>query len=237
MEEHRRNPKMLDLFLRWEKGAADEDRPSSDLQAAVTAVIGDARLRDFGGLPLSIASSLAAMDVPLKHAEVALVSFFLWLARTKGQAPWSKPEALRRRWLRIAKRYRAIHSKDRVKRWRAERPLAYSASVKTSTNRRRAAANAVGASFSAAEWRATLRDHKGRCFDCGAKNGITVGHLVPLVHRVWGSNTIEFIVPQCERCNGRQFVAIHVEALRWGLIDFDPQARGISIYTPPGRGW
>lgn len=90
----------------------------------------------------------------------------------------------------------------------------------------------VGPAFTAEEWQGLVARYDGRCADCGSRKDVTVGHLVPLVHGIKNSNTIEFIVPQCSKCNGRQLTAIHVEAVRRGLVDFDPDVRGISVYIP-----
>lgn len=228
----RRNPFVADLFLRWASRAKGDAAPSPDLQRVTEDCLGDARILEFRRLSLALARRLADRDVPIEHARTSLSAFFRWLSQTKRLAPWLTRNAFDKRWIVIEARFRRHQATYKIKRWRKERPEAYRAAVKSSTSKRRAAVKAVGKSFTSREWTELLRRHDERCFDCGTKKGVTVGHLVPLVHRIPNSNTIDFIIPQCARCNGKQFVSIHVEAVRRRLIDFDTATIGVWLYVP-----
>lgn len=66
----------------------------------------------------------------------------------------------------------------------------------------RAARRRSGGTHTIAEWRSKLAEHDGRCAYCGADQGITRDHDIPISRG--GKNTIDNIVPACGPCNYRK---------------------------------
>jgi 5-methylcytosine-specific restriction endonuclease McrA len=75
--------------------------------------------------------------------------------------------------------------------------------------RRARQADALG-TLTAAEWGAIKARQRGCCFDCGKKEKLTVGHLVPISKG--GSHLAINVRGQCKDCNCRQYVSIHPAA-------------------------
>ena len=64
--------------------------------------------------------------------------------------------------------------------------------------------------LSTSDWDAIVRRQGSKCFDCGVKAKLTIGHKVPLSKG--GSNLALNIVGQCASCNARQHTRLHPAA-------------------------
>ena len=92
-----------------------------------------------------------------------------------------------------------------------------SRSIAASLARRGAAVVRAGKKLDAATWREITFGQRGRCFDCGRRRLLTKGHLVPLAHRK-ATHRADNMIGQCQSCNSKQRMKIHVEAIRRGLV-------------------
>ena len=61
--------------------------------------------------------------------------------------------------------------------------------------------------FTPEDWRRVVVGQESRCFDCGERCKLTIGHLRPIVRG--GRHSPENIVGQCRRCNSVQGQRIH----------------------------
>lgn len=99
--------------------------------------------------------------------------------------------------------------KQAVARWaKSER---YAPSRAATVHKRRLALKSSLAHFTAEEWISLVSKQKSKCFDCGKKRKLTVGHLVPISKG--GSNHILNIRAQCQSCNSKQGSKIHRMAI------------------------
>jgi 5-methylcytosine-specific restriction endonuclease McrA len=64
----------------------------------------------------------------------------------------------------------------------------------------------AGPHFTAREWLALLERYGGICLACGASEGLTVDHVIPLC--LGGSNTIANVQPLCDTCNNLKEAAV-----------------------------
>jgi 5-methylcytosine-specific restriction endonuclease McrA len=67
---------------------------------------------------------------------------------------------------------------------------------------------AVG-SFTSAEWLALVEAHAGRCAYCGEIGPLQADHRTPLSRG--GTNTIDNILPACQKCNARKHMLTEAE--------------------------
>lgn len=105
-------------------------------------------------------------------------------------------------------RYRALQNqwaernRDQTRaaqrRWRERYP---ERNVAKSQRRRALKAEAAG-THTAQEFAALCEQLAHQCFYCGAREKLTVDHVVPLSRG--GSHYIDNIVPACQRCNSRK---------------------------------
>lgn len=110
---------------------------------------------------------------------------------------------------------------DRIRRkaWRDSNPESVRASKRAeyirnresyyaySRARRALKRNAPGSGLSAEQWRGIIASQHGKCFDCGARERLTVGHLIPLSRGGWHDPSN--VAGQCLRCNLQQGTKIH----------------------------
>jgi len=132
-------------------------------------------------------------------------------------------EYIRRTWLRHLE-----HSKEAMRRWRANNPekrLArdraykqrhpeqvraghkryrekYPEKRRTLWQRRRARELGAPGNFTSAEWMQLLVEYEHRCAYCGCEGPLQADHRVPLSRG--GSNDITNILPACGLCNQRK---------------------------------
>lgn len=71
--------------------------------------------------------------------------------------------------------------------------------VKEKRHRRRALEFNAGGQFTAADWKAIVKQQNGRCLACGQKKKLTADHIVPLSRG--GSNDASNIQGLCLSCN------------------------------------
>lgn len=69
-------------------------------------------------------------------------------------------------------------------------------------HRRRARKRAAGGSYTAAEWCALCDWFGNVCLSCGATEGLTTDHVIPI--SAGGPNDIRNLQPLCARCNQRK---------------------------------
>jgi 5-methylcytosine-specific restriction endonuclease McrA len=140
--------------------------------------------------------------------------------------PYSDPEKRRdygREWMRR----NPEKARAAMRRWRKQHPAQHAADVRAyyardpglwaqrlaaapnrsavrraAQHRRRARQASASGSFTAAEWRALVEQHGGRCAYCGARAPLHADHRIPLARG--GSNAIDNILPACGRCNCRK---------------------------------
>lgn len=68
------------------------------------------------------------------------------------------------------------------------------------------------------EWNALLNEWSNACAYCGSTETLEADHIVPLSRG--GPNTIENIVPACQKCNrskGPKFVGEWLSQTRWNV--------------------
>ena len=66
----------------------------------------------------------------------------------------------------------------------------------------RARKKSAGGTFSGMEWLALVERYGGRCGYCGAAGVLHADHRIPLSRG--GMNSIDNIIPACNRCNARK---------------------------------
>ena len=137
---------------------------------------------------------------------------------------------IRRTWQRHLE-----HSKEAMRRWRANNPEERSARDRAykerhrdqvnegyrryarnhrdqrlaNSRRRRARVSGAGGNFTLAEWRGLLDRYEHRCAYCGVDAPLQADHRVPLCRG--GMHDVENILPACGRCNRRKSTMSEVE--------------------------
>ncbi len=109
---------------------------------------------------------------------------------------------------RAAKRayYAANHAKVRAanKAYASAHP-----EVRRVKAHRRRTRLAADPGFTAREWRALIEAYDRRCAYCRRTKPLQVEHRIPVARG--GKNTIDNIVPACQRCNARKHLLTDVE--------------------------
>lgn len=93
------------------------------------------------------------------------------------------------------------------KRWIAADPAKFRAYAKPYTAIRQASRRAHSGMLTLMDWLKIKGDQDGKCFDCGERKKLTVGHVLPVSRG--GSSFPRNIVGQCQACNSRQGSKIH----------------------------
>jgi 5-methylcytosine-specific restriction endonuclease McrA len=103
-----------------------------------------------------------------------------------------------------AKDSRASYARNREARLRRslEYHRAHREVRKASDNKRRLQKLASRVNFTPAEWVALVATYAGRCAYCGERRPLQADHRIPLSRG--GSNSIDNILPACQRCNAKK---------------------------------